>query len=142
MRRRRALFYCDSTGSLFSPVNKVGLPQTRLASLAYKHKFSIAKKQHAIARIRELFAKVLGYDLPKTSPDYGIANVIPRLDSGTYLVFIHSASRTEKLWPEDNWIKLANKSDYKIKLPWGNEKEKQRAERIAAKCNNVEVLPK
>ena len=44
-----------------------------LASNYYQHKIPVTKKQHAIIRIRKLFAASLGYDSPITLIDYNIA---------------------------------------------------------------------
>ncbi|MBS0627868.1 MAG: lipopolysaccharide heptosyltransferase I, partial [Verrucomicrobia bacterium] len=42
------------------------------AHLLYDKKIHSSKKLHAIARLRELFAKSLDYPLPNTPPDYQI----------------------------------------------------------------------
>ena len=52
----------------------------------------------------------------------------------------------DKHWEESEWKKLIEKitalSDCEIHLPWGNEQEKARAERLAQAHSNVLVLPK
>ncbi|MCK4609148.1 MAG: lipopolysaccharide heptosyltransferase I, partial [Gammaproteobacteria bacterium] len=115
-----------------------------LAALCYQHKFAVAKEQHAILRTRQLFAKALGYELPLVAPDYGLT--IAATKPGNYLVFVHGTSRDDKCWPEENWMALAKQavaSGYdSIKIPWHGEIEEQRAKRIAAACDKVEILPK
>lgn len=115
----------------------------KLANMFYKRHFTVEQNQHAIARIRELFAKALGYDIPNTAPDYGIKNHFAEISPQNYLVFLHSTARSEKLWPENNWIELAKIANkYQIKLPWGSSQEYERAIRINAATNNTEILPK
>ncbi len=118
------------------------------ASWFYNHRHDIDKKQHAVERTRELFAKSLGYDKPDSCGDYAIAarflSHLPA-DAGQYLVFLHATTRDEKHWPEDHWrdlIALTTASGLKIKLPWGAEHERQRALRLAEGFPQVEVLPK
>ena len=118
-----------------------------LASLFYDHKFYIDYQQHAVERIRQLFAQSLGYPVPQTQGDYGIARRFPRsFDEAPYMVFIHATTRADKHWSDEEWKKTAQKLtalfNLQIRLPWGNEQEKQRAEQIADGIENVKVLPK
>lgn len=118
------------------------------ASWFYNHRHEIDKQQHAVERIRELFAKSLGYEKPQSPGDYAIAarflSHLPS-DAGQYLVFLHATTRDEKHWPEQNWRELIERvapTGIKIKLPWGAEHEHQRALRLAEGFSHVEVLPK
>lgn len=118
-----------------------------LASFFYDKKYAISYQQHAVERIRQLFAQSLGYELPQVQGDYGIArHFLHQTPEQNYVVFIHSTTRTDKHWEESEWQKLIEKitalSDYEIHLPWGNEQEKARAERLAQVHSNVIVLPK
>ncbi|MDR7345159.1 heptosyltransferase-1 [Pantoea alhagi] len=118
------------------------------ASWWYDKRHEIDKRQHAVERTRELFAKSLGYEKPQTQGDYAIASHFlahPPADAGRYLVFLHATTRDNKHWPEDHWrelIALIEPTGLRIKLPWGAEHEHQRAQRLAAGFNHVEVLPK
>ncbi|MCR3755895.1 MAG: ADP-heptose:LPS heptosyltransferase 1 [Sodalis sp. Psp] len=115
------------------------------SSWFYNRRHAVAKQQHAIERIRQLFAVSLGYSLPDCHGDYAIAGYFKSQSShDPYLVFLHATSRLGKHWPESHWralIALASDSGYKIKLPWGVESEYLRARRLAAGYNQVEVLP-
>jgi len=120
-----------------------------LASLVYQKKYTVNFQQHAIMRARNLFSQALGYTLPTSVPEYGIdrqqfqENSVENKED--FLVFLHGTTWATKHWPEEYWLalaKLVTQQGLKIKLPWGNMAEQQRAERIAASCNNVEVLPK
>ncbi|MEY0878065.1 lipopolysaccharide heptosyltransferase RfaC [Providencia manganoxydans] len=119
-----------------------------IASFFYDYKHQISKQQHAVERIRQLFAASLGYDCPKTQGDYAIAQHFlhaPTELQGEYVVFLHSTTRDDKHWPEEHWrslIALMAESGVKIKLPWGAEHEYQRALRLAEGFDFVDVLPK
>lgn len=118
-----------------------------LASFFYDKKYAISYQQNAVERIRQLFAQSLGYELPQVQGDYGIArHFLHQTSEKNYVVFIHSTTRVDKHWEESEWQKLIEKitalSDCKIHLPWGNEQEKARAERLAQAHYNVIVLPK
>lgn len=118
-----------------------------LASFFYDKKYAISYQQHAVERIRQLFAQSLGYELPQVQGDYGIArHFLHQTSEQNYVVFIHSTTRVDKHWEEPEWQKLIEKitalSDCEIHLPWGNEQEKARAERLAQVHSNVIVLPK
>lgn len=114
---------------------------------AYNECFTVDKEQHAIDRLRQLFAFSLGYPLPETKPDYGIdlsRLVKPNLDlPKEYLVFILNGSWESKTYPISYAFELVNiVKDVPIYLSWGNEKEYQRSKRIAQCRPHVHILPK
>lgn len=119
-----------------------------LASLFYQRRHAIAKQQHAVERIRELFAKSLGYTRPTSTGDYAIAQHFPgeKADvAAPYWVFLHATTRDDKHWPEAQWrelIALMTNSGLQIKLPWGAPHEEARARRLAEGFDYVEVLPR
>ncbi|MBW5894346.1 lipopolysaccharide heptosyltransferase RfaC [Pectobacterium polaris] len=119
-----------------------------LASWFYNYRHPISRQQHAVERIRELFAASLGYKQPAERGDYAIAQRFlsqPPEDANRYLVFLHATTRDEKHWPEAHWrelIALLASSGQHIKLPWGAEHEHQRALRLAEGFPHVEVLPR
>ncbi len=115
-----------------------------VASLFYQHKFPVAKDQHAILRLRQLFAQALNYPLAEGQPIcYGLDTaswskpevLLESMGEQDYVVFLHGTTWDTKYWPEDYWIELLQKvqaQGLKVILPWGNEEEHQRALRIAA----------
>lgn len=117
-----------------------------IASFFYDKKYAISYQQHAVERIRQLFAQSLGYGLPQTQGDYGIASHFQYEEPPIpYVMLIHSTTREEKHWGETAWQHLIEKLtalSLEIRLPWGNEKEKARAERLAKGKENVVVLPR
>lgn len=119
-----------------------------IAHWAYQRKFPAPKNSHAIDRLRRLFASALEYPLPLSPPDFQIDRskfispdfFLPK----DYCLFIHNASWKTKLWPEAHWVELIRRTvadGFSVLLPWGNNEEKQRAQRLAVD-KNVHVLPK
>jgi heptosyltransferase-1 len=117
-----------------------------LAALFYQETFSVEKKQHAITRLRNLFAQALHYPVPLTVPEYGLdRSRVNSARSETDLVFLHGTTWPTKHWPESFWselIKIAVDKGFNIQLPWGNDIEKERANRFAKISSRVFVLPK
>ncbi|PHM23391.1 lipopolysaccharide heptosyltransferase RfaC [Xenorhabdus ehlersii] len=119
-----------------------------IASFFYDHCHAVSKQQHAVERIRALFADSLGYKKPSGQGDYAIARHFLHQKTSSqnhYLVFLHATTRDEKHWPENHWRQLIadiQATGMRIKLPWGIEHEYQRALRLAEGFSHVEVLPK
>lgn len=119
-----------------------------IASRFYNRCYSVSRQLHAVERIRQLFASALDYPLPREVGDYGIdLSRLPTVAAPQqpFVVFCHGTTWKTKHWPESYWRQLAEKESRqgrKVLLPWGNEEEKARAERIAEGLSQVEVLPK
>lgn len=130
----------------------------RLSSAFYDKTFAIPYQQHAVERIRKLFANALGYEVPNRLGDYGLsgqyfASSRPDITENSadltacspYLLAIHATTRADKHWREDYWVALFQQlaqQGLAVRLPWGNTAELARAERFSAQCENVVVLPK
>ena len=118
----------------------------RWASRFYDRRLSVALGQHAVERVRQLFALALAYDLPEGLGRYGLD--LDRLQlppAAPYVVFLHGTTWATKHWPEAYWRELAERlgrRGLQVRLPWGNPAEKARAERIAQGLKNCEVLPR
>ena len=113
----------------------------RLATLGYRRRLRVPRGEHAIARVRRLFAGALEYERPSTCPQFGLrAPAATRRDD---LVLAHGATWRTKLWPEAFWMELARLAaadGLRPLLPWlGNERE--RARRIAAAVPEAVVCP-
>lgn len=131
---------------------KYGLSKTScrepLAAMAYQHKIDVPKGQHAIARVRQLFAKSLGYDFLAEELSYGLRKedfLEPTSLKKPYLVFLHGTTWASKHWPEEYWrelILLATSQKFNVYLPWGNEVEKVRAEILVDGIVKAHVLPR
>lgn len=118
-----------------------------LAASAYDRRVAVPREMHAVERIRLLFATALDYPVPEGQGDYGVRAGLQAMPGPlpASLLFFHGTARAEKLWPESHWLELAEiaaAAGYKAWLPWGNDVEQQRAQRIAAQASNAEVLPR
>jgi len=131
---------------------KYGLSKTScrepLAAMAYQHKIDVAKGQHAITRVRQLFAQSLGYDLAADTLSYGLKkDTLLPLESlqKPYLVFLHGTTWASKHWPNEYWkalVLLATEAGFNVYLPWGSEEEKARANSLADVSATASVLPR
>ncbi|MDQ8039854.1 MAG: lipopolysaccharide heptosyltransferase I [Rickettsiella sp.] len=151
----------DAQGSIKSAITtrmsrgfRVGMDKNsvreKFTDLAYQKKFSVPRKQHAINRLRQLFAQALEYPLPETTAHYGILKERLNLTSmkldlpDNYVIFVPNASWTAKCWPENSWSLLLEKTagqQIPVYIPWGNQTEKKRAERLSGNHPYVNVLP-
>jgi len=124
-----------------------------LAARFYQHPQNIARDQHAVERVRQLFAQSLGYDHHALPVNYNLTLSAPACvpavtGHSRTLLFLHGTTWESKHWPESYWLELSHKliaQGYKILLPWGNEKEYQRVLKIQQQCNdkdNIIVLDK
>jgi heptosyltransferase-1 len=159
LRERRYDMVLDAQGLIKSAVlsviahgSRYGLARDSarepLAAWVYHHGIKVNRHQHAIDRLRQLFAAALRYPLPESDVDYGISH--DRLgpasypESANYVLFLHGTTWPSKNWPEPYWrelIRLANGDHLKVLLPAGNAIEKARAERLAADNALAQVLP-
>jgi len=118
-----------------------------VASLFYQQKINIPKGQHAVERLRQLFAHSLGYNFPMSTGHYGIdreQRFHTKIDNRR-LMFLHGTSWITKEWPVTYWaqlIELAAKDGYSVRMTWGDPKEKDRAETLAKNQPHVRVLDK
>lgn len=121
-----------------------GSAREPLASWFYARRAAVPRGLHAVERCRRLAAAHLGYTLPATPPDFGLAPPAPLWPTpARYAVLIPNASRIEKLWPEARWIAVGKRlqgSGFTPVVLWGSAAEQTLAERIAAGCSG-EVPP-
>ena len=118
-----------------------------LASRFYQQGYNVPRGQHAVERVRQLFAQALGYPLPQTTGDYGLerSRLFSAPDDVPFVLFLHGTTWATKHWPELYWRQLAEQliaQGLQVRLPWGNVAERERAERIAEGLDQAEVLPK
>jgi len=156
LRRRQYAHVIDAQGLLKSAAiarlargPRAGLDRDSarepLAARAYDHRYAIARQQHAVQRVRQLFAAALGYPLPVGTPDYGIKQHFADRVRQPYLVFLHGTTWPTKHWPDSYWIRLASlatAAGLRVKIPWGTAIEQARAQQIAAVSEAIEVLPR
>lgn len=119
-----------------------------MAAALYTKTHIVSRHLHAVTRNRQLAALALDYPLPETPPDYGVqvpAGPVTVALPASYIVALHATSRDSKLWPERQWIELGKAtaaSGIPLLLPWGNDMERQQAQRISAQVDGSVVLPR
>ena len=130
------------------PVHGFGARTARevLASRFYDARYEYGPELHAIERYRSLAARVFSYKLDNFI-DYGIAPTVPnpRLIDGPYCVLLHSTARPEKLWKEERWLALIerlNAAGLGCVLPWGNDAELRRSDRLAVRGGRTLTTPR
>lgn len=112
-------------------------------ALFYDQTYEVPWSLHAVERNRLLMARALGYAV-EGAPDYGLSGVRPAAADAPYAVLLHATSADSKLWPEPAWLEfgaqLAQRG-LRCVLPWGNPREQQRAQRLAAAMPAAQVTP-
>jgi heptosyltransferase-1 len=114
-----------------------------LASVFVQRRIEVERNQHAIDRLRQLFAAALGYRLPDSAVNFGIGGTIDQTAKSNRCVLLHGTTWASKHWPEPMWCALAallRKACWEVVLPWGNRAERERAQRIAAAAPGARVL--
>ena len=106
------------------------------AAWFYRRGVAVPRQQHAIDRQRQLFAGAFGYAQDAAEPlDFGLSRGAPASRARrSECLFLHGGSWPSKLWPEALWIELARQASaaqFAVRLPWGSEAERRRAQRIA-----------
>lgn len=126
-----------------------GSARESLACLAYARRYPAPRELHAISRNRLLAAQALGYPMgAEAELRYGVTAPAPFPVAGLaadYVVCLHGTARAEKEYPESDWAALLARVaalGLGVALPWGNAREKARAERLAANLAGAIVLPK
>jgi heptosyltransferase-1 len=110
-----------------------------LAARFYDVAHAVPKGRHAVERNRRLTAAALGYSLDEPLR-YGLLPAAADAPGDApYAVFLTMTSRDDKLWPEAAWIELGRSLGLKVLLPWGNDIERGRAERVGAAIGNASV---
>jgi len=116
-----------------------------LAAFLYQHRISVARGQHAIERVRQLFAQALGYPVPTVPADFGLHFSHVHDTEVRRLVLLHGTTWPSKHWPEAYWAELAQLAageGLEVLLPWGDPDDRLRAERIIRAAGVGELLPR
>ncbi|ANN79911.1 lipopolysaccharide heptosyltransferase I [Bordetella flabilis] len=126
-----------------------------LSSLFYDVRHRVEFWQPAVVRQRALAALTFGYT-PMGPPNFGLQHFARQAQAALqrgvanglgspYAVIMPSASRPDKLWPEDDWRAVFSHlrdAGYKLRLLAGNEEETQRADKLIAGRDGAEVVPR
>ncbi len=130
----------------------------------YHKRVNVPKNEHAVLRLKTLFANIFNYRCDSVI-DYGLTDYVisdknSRIstDKKRYLVFLHCTTWESKKWPVSFWQALITKAinhGFGVKLNSGNQEELQQTYAITSKFsldfgenldgknlnnNNVEVM--
>ncbi|SUA65737.1 Lipopolysaccharide heptosyltransferase 1 [Oligella urethralis] len=114
----------------------------RLASLFYHQRHRVDFWQPAVTRQRELAALALGYQY-EGAPDFGLQAFTEGVEIQNYAVVMPSASRDDKLWPEEDWhaaLDLLVEHGLELRVLAGNDKEAARAAELVKHYSKVTLL--
>lgn len=114
-----------------------------LAARFYDVCHHVARAQHAVERNRDLSARALGYR-SGGAIEYGLRGGTSQLrkTGECRIVLLHSTSRADKHWPEDQWTalgKLIEAAGAGVVLPWGSMNERLRSERVASSLQHAQI---
>ena len=101
------------------------------AAFAYGNRISIARRQHAIERQRQLFAEAFGYELT----DNMATGLEHHGSRDNRVVLLHGTTWESKHYPLRMWQALAqliSSDGYQPVVTWGSPAEEERAEQIAS----------
>jgi len=117
-----------------------------LASRFYDARYEFSPEMHMLTRNRALAARAFSYPVDNFI-EYGIAPRVPNpgLINRPYCVVLHSTAQAAKLWPEDRWLDLIdqlNTAGLGCILPWGNDAELRRSDRLAVRGGRTLTAPK
>ena len=130
-------------------------PRERLAARLYSRTAQVSSGLHIVDKNRQLVARLFDVDVSQPA-DFGLesfrkiqaAGTLPDVLQGLVgkpsLVLLHGTTWDSKYWPESSWrelIGLLGERGVHCLLPWGNQEEHRRAERLAT-GGHVHVLPR
>lgn len=103
-----------------------------LAARFYSEGINVPGGQHAVDRVRALFAQAAGYAQPEIC-DFGVTAAKPAPAARPLCLLLHGTTWASKHYPESYWQTLvaAIAADgYEPVVTWGDALEQQRAERL------------
>ncbi|MFT6031595.1 MAG: heptosyltransferase-1 [Arenicella sp.] len=113
------------------------------AAMLYHKKVDVAREQHAIERLRQLFVGVFDYAALTAKPNYNLSLPKPKVNQVDTVMLFHGTTWATKHLPDTLWGEIADLAcddGYTVLLAWGNQVERQRAEWIALNRPDVTVL--
>lgn len=115
-----------------------------LACLAFQRRYAAPRSLHAITRSRLLLSQALGYAMgDEADIRYGLTAPLAAASEG--VLCLHGTARPEKEYPEAHWVELLRRlvgAGMQPLLPWGNDRERARADRLVAAVPGATRLPR
>ena len=127
-------------------------PREALAARFYCRTAKVEPGLHVVEKNRQLIAKLFGADISQPA-DFGLdafrdrqalPDTLKNFVDRPCVVLLHGTTWDSKYWPESSWLELIGllgRQGVRCLLPWGNEEEHRRAQRLAAE-GDAQVLPK
>lgn len=128
-----------------------------LAARLYQKTARVQTGLHVVEKNRQLVAQIFGVDVTQPA-DFGLDRfrdermqaVLPgalkEIAGQPCIVLLHGTTWNSKYWPESSWlelIRLLTRQGWRCLLPWGNEGERQRAQRLQEAGGTLaQVLPR
>ncbi|AQV95279.1 lipopolysaccharide heptosyltransferase I [Cupriavidus necator] len=122
------------------------------ARLLYTDPVRVPRQTHSVRRSRLLGAALTGFAPAEPPQFFGQAAQSLHVDDplwgdlpARYAVCFHATAGARKKWAVQNWHALGRRLGEEglvMLLPWGNDKERQAAEGIAAGVPQARVLPR
>jgi heptosyltransferase-1 len=126
-----------------------------LASLFYDVRHKVEFWQPAVIRQRALASLTFGYTA-SGHPDFGLQGFARQAEAGArsvgmgvngedYAVIMPSASRPDKLWPDEDWHAVFGRlraAGCRLRVLAGNDEEAKRADTLIAGVEGAEVVPR
>lgn len=126
-----------------------------LAAKFYRKTAKIPSGLHVIEKNRQLIAGLFGVDISQPA-DFGLGafshkqkgenlpDTLVGIVGKPYIVLLHGTTWNSKYWSESSWLELVQlltEQGWHCLLPWGNEAEHQRAQRLQLAAG-AQVLPR
>ena len=134
-----------------------GSARESIASRLYQKTAHVPNGLHVIEKNRQLVGQLFAADITQPA-DFGLdkfreeqmhgelTGVSKETTALPYIVLLHGTTWNSKYWPESAWLELIrefSRQGWRCLVPWGNEAEQQRADRLQASGGEkVLVLPK
>lgn len=120
----------------------------KIASYFYQHKILLHNNNHAITKIRLLFASIFSYSINQKIVSYNLSNYTIELNNylpSQYIFFLHGTSKQNKCWAVTKWHDLAKRyaaTGMTVVCTYSNEKERIIALEITQDIPLAICLPK
>lgn len=134
-----------------------GSARESIAARLYQKTAHVSDGLHVIEKNRQLIEQLFSADISQPA-DFGLdkfrqeqmqhelSGVPKEMTDLPYIVLLHGTTWNSKYWPESAWMELIrefSQRGWRCLVPWGNEVERQRADRLQASGGEqVMVLPK
>lgn len=156
----KSAFLANLAGVPIAGMNKHSARES-IATYFYQYRYAVDKNQHAIARLRQLFAQVFDYSLLEQAPTFLSSQFTSKTGQSTaaqsadsrlmdnqerlkQILLFHGTTWDNKCYPTAQWRDLASQlgqRGYHVLIPRHGDSEYRVASTIEDGIDNVSVLP-